>query len=212
MTAVIIGAWASISTPCKYIPESRAELSGPAWFQTFWEPCAPCCNQTRIGRAGDGGKWICASKMARSPALLSIGSNNDFSFELDFKRRFDPRTIDVYDHTSAPHSDPTIRFHKLRMSSRFLERELKRLKIVDVLKVDCEGCELELFSDDVMRMLRRMKTQILVEVHWMFLKQRGVAKLWQHFAEAGYGPYHKEPNIQFSDGSCVEYALVPIEP
>ena len=212
MILIVFLQWKLIQTQptCEFLSESKSAVGGPEWFQTFWEPCVNCCNKTRVGKAGDGGKWLCASKMPPTPALMSIGSNNDFSFEIDFKRRFRPRSIDVYDHTSEAHYDREIQFHKLKMHERLLRYELKRLNAVDVLKVDCEGCELELFSANVLKTLYHMNTQIQLEVHWRFLGQIGLVTLWKRMSEAGYGPYHKEPNIQYSDGSCVEYAFAPI--
>ena len=204
----LLAAGALCFAPCQLKSTSRNAASGPAWFQTFWEPCVQCCNQTRVGRSGDGGKWVCTTRLS-SPVLVSVGSNNDFSFEVDFNRRFSARSIDVYDHTSSAHSDTRIRFHRTMMTSARLT-ELIRRGPIDVLKVDCEGCELDLFSDNVLRMLSRMKSQILLEVHWSLIGQSGIVELWGRFNKAGYGPFHKEPNIQFSDGSCVEYAFAVI--
>jgi len=206
MFAVAIAA-ALAPSACRFDSASRGALGGPAWFQTFWEPCVQCCNQTRVGRRGDGGKWLCAANLRPSPTLLSVGSNNEFSFELDFVSRFGASSINVYDHTSRAHPNKRISFHATKVNSAVLGAELARLGTVDVLKVDCEGCELELFTVQILRSLHRMGTQILLEVHWQFLKQSGIVALWNRFASAGYGPFHKEPNIQYSDGSCVEYAL-----
>ena len=60
------------------------------WFyQAHFEPEFLCAYERRIGRDGDGGKWICdphriAQKAASEGGgclVYSVGSNNDFSFE-----------------------------------------------------------------------------------------------------------------------------------
>ena len=33
--------------------------SGRAYFQNNWEPEVHCAFQARVGRIGDGGKWVC---------------------------------------------------------------------------------------------------------------------------------------------------------
>lgn len=62
--------------------------SGKAWFQIYYEPSFGCALEQRIGRIGDGGKWICdppriVKKMTVDDGCLvySVGSNGDFSFE-----------------------------------------------------------------------------------------------------------------------------------
>jgi hypothetical protein len=56
-------------------------INGPAWFQNFWEPCVSCGNERRIGQRGDGGKWVCVDKSLAGTGIISVGSNNEFSFE-----------------------------------------------------------------------------------------------------------------------------------
>ena len=56
-------------------------INGPAWFQNFWEPCVSCGNERRIGQRGDGGKWVCVDNSLAGTGIISVGSNNEFSFE-----------------------------------------------------------------------------------------------------------------------------------
>ena len=74
----------NITPPCKLDcgPEEPHK-----WYQNNWEPAFTCLHERRIGRWGDGGKWVCdphriTLKKAADPCLVySVGSNNDFSFE-----------------------------------------------------------------------------------------------------------------------------------
>jgi len=85
---------------------------------------------------------------------------------------------------------------------------------IDVLKIDCEGCEFSaltpLFQDTSYRLRARL---ILVELHASpsITKVLAVPKsnaLLKAMTDAGYAIYHKEPNIQYSDGSCTDFGLV----
>jgi hypothetical protein len=54
------------------------------FYQNHYEPEFVCLHERRIGKLGDGGKWICdPHRITKQDNCLvySIGSNNDFSFE-----------------------------------------------------------------------------------------------------------------------------------
>ena len=155
---------------------------------------------------------MCFDNIVSSPTLISVGSYNDFSFEEAILERFPSALIHTYDHTSLPSNNPRIDFRKQAMTPQLLRGILsyfiKKNTSIDILKVDCEGCESELFSNPlILKRLRSMNTQILIEVHWKALKQKGVYTLWKHFHRAGFAPFHKEANIMY-DPSCVEYSLI----
>ncbi|KAL3932780.1 MAG: hypothetical protein SGBAC_010690 [Bacillariaceae sp.] len=78
---------------------------------------------------------------------------------------------------------------------------------IDIFKIDCEGCEWTTFpewfhSGATLR-------QILVEVHKT--PDDTVNEFFTGMQENGYVTFHKEPNIQFAQGSCVEYAFLKLE-
>ena len=78
--------------------------SGGKWFQTYWEPCIACSNEERIGRIGDGGKWICNPQTMlkhNNCLVLSIGSGNHFDFEYELINRYGCH-VHIFDHTSSP--------------------------------------------------------------------------------------------------------------
>lgn len=47
--------------------------------------------------------------------------------------------------------------------------------------------------------------QVQVEVHFRGLEQN--VKLAKAFTDAGFRIFSKEPNIMYSDGSCVEFSM-----
>lgn len=54
------------------------------FYQNNYEPDFVCQHEKRIGRLGDGGKWICDPHRITDQEdclVYSVGSNNDFSFE-----------------------------------------------------------------------------------------------------------------------------------
>mmetsp|Transcript_44351 Transcript_44351/g.106846 ORF Transcript_44351/g.106846 Transcript_44351/m.106846 type:complete len:349 (+) Transcript_44351:62-1108(+) len=78
---------------------------------------------------------------------------------------------------------------------------------IDIFKIDCEGCEWTTYQDwfHAGATLR----QILVEVHET--PEDFVVGFFEAMQEHGYVTFHKEPNIQFGGGKCVEYAFLKLE-
>ncbi|KAL3921535.1 MAG: hypothetical protein SGARI_006659, partial [Bacillariaceae sp.] len=59
------------------------EILAKDFFQGYFEPDFSCRHERRIGRNGDGGKWVCDPHRLQNKSCLvySIGSNGDTSFE-----------------------------------------------------------------------------------------------------------------------------------
>ncbi len=75
-------------------------------------------------------------------------------------------------------------------------------KVVDLLKIDCEGCEYNVYNEFFTGFLR----QILLEIHY---KNRTSADaLLQSMHDHGYTIFHKEPNTFGCRGNCIEYAFL----
>jgi hypothetical protein len=56
------------------------------WYTPYW----PCADRERIGRTGDGGKWVCGMRKLREiePCIVySYGINSDVSFETELLDR-----------------------------------------------------------------------------------------------------------------------------
>ena len=197
----------------------RATTDGKTYFQYNWEPTLSCALEQRIGSMGDGGKWVCdAYKIAEAEEcnVVSIGSNNDWSFE-EAVHQLNPRCkIFTFDHTSAGVGRPPyVTFHKIGIGDRdsgpFLTvgSALRKVglenKMIDLFKIDCEGCEKRIFPG----LLKPFLRQILIEVHsanW------GVNGFFEAMTEAGYVIFHKEPNTWGSGGECAEYSFLKMDP
>lgn len=192
--------------------------SGPSWFQQNWEPSIRCLDNVRVGPHGDGGKWLCDPECFLKPGectVWSLGSNNEFGFETAMA----PYGCEVhtFDHTVENPTPPEgVHFWPLGAAAvdgdflkslRTLYKDTNATGAIDVLKIDCEGCEYEVFTDpDTLEFIKSTVKQIMVEVHFNGVKS--TESLAQAFADAGFKTFSKEPNIQFSDGSCVEYAMI----
>lgn len=158
-----------------------------AWFQSHYEPEFACRFEQRVGRLGDGGKWICdPNRISQKKDCLvySVGSNNDFSFEREVKRvigdHCDIHTFDPADYSEAA-KEVGSNYHQWGISNigsidrkgrvmKTLHETAKELghlgRTIDVFKIDCEGCELDSFETWVDSATVGISLQqVLVEIH-----------------------------------------------
>ena len=166
--------------------------------------------------------------------VYSVGSNGDFHFEEGVHDILGPGVCEIhtFDFTDFAHQVPTgkgIIFHhwgfkpsynetKQTGSGGFgqvnaegtfktLQETIKELGHkdcpIDIFKIDCEGCEWGTYKDWLETDIR----QILVEVHHV---PEVAHEFFSNLQHAGYVTFHKEPNIQFSGGACVEYAMLKL--
>ena len=145
-------------------------------------------------------------KTSDLPVLVSVGSNNEFSFEEAMHRKYPDMKIHVFDGTvKTPNVPPFIKYHNRNLNSHTANM-LNRFKTY-ILKIDCEGCEYDVFDHlDTKNIL-----QILVEVHGDMAYTRrsslaGVQRLLS-LLNATHSIFYAEPNIQFSDGNCIEFSM-----
>lgn len=115
--------------------------------------------------------------------------------------------------------EPGAKFYGLKDTVKLLGHD--NLDVIDVFKIDCEKCEWRIYRDWLLPGLPSLQ-QIQVEIH-----SGGITKMnkldkhdhditpeipfFDFLEEAGYVRFHKEPNIQFNDGSCEEYAFLKLE-
>lgn len=170
-----------------------------------YPPQVSCPRLERIGRFGDGGKWVCdvdwlqekTVKYGKKCIMYSYGISTDSTFETAMYRRshceihaFDP-TIGKLPLLPNDKNIP-MQFHKSALaaksgsSSTFLHQEnildtMHRLNhsYIDILKVDVEGNEWEVFLQlfqDRLGSLRMVPSQVahtlpfgqlLIELHYM---------------------------------------------
>lgn len=208
------------------------------WWQQHYEPEFVCPFERRIGRLGDGGKWICdphriTAKLPSSCLVYSVGSNGDASFEAailaDVGMDCEIHVFDFDDFADSvarqTNYSSTVHYHPWGISSftggkfKTLEDTTKELghtgQTIDIFKIDCEGCELDTYqswlSADV------TLKQIVVEIHPVMtitgatMKLPETVELFESLKKAGYVITHKEPNVQFAQLKlCVEYNFLKL--
>lgn len=231
--------WALLKDRIRQTPECAKQCEGqPAnvWLQDNWEPNFTCLHERRVGRWGDGGKWVCdphriarRAEHSHQPCLVySVGSNNDFSFEEAVLRDVSPtceiHTFDptIGDHPSNLPANGKISFHPWGLaqadSGDFKTMATIRTELghvhrqVDILKIDCEGCEWDTYKSwfDNVDVPPR---QILIELHKGTEGSSPVMAMefMRHLKDRGYVIFHKEPNTLGCLGSCIEYAFVRVD-
>jgi len=161
--------------------------------------------------------------------VYSIGSNGDFRFEEGFHSILpnvcEIHTFDFTDYSSKVPKNKNIFFHHWGLKASYVESKVGRPDIlpnqpfktlqetiqelghegrpIDIFKIDCERCEWSTYKDWLKADLR----QILVEVHNI---PAIVQDFFSDLQKAGYVTFHKEPNIQYGGGRCVEYAMLKL--
>lgn len=205
----------------KRIGNAGGNGDGPKWI----------CDPHRIKRMAE-------ERKAKDPShpgcvIYSIGSNGDFSFEYGMQEEVglgvcEFHIFDMGNYTekmpkglerahfhqwglakqgnSEGDPKPGQKYYGLKDTIKLLGHE--QLDTIDVFKIDCEKCEWKTFKDWVGPGIPNLQ-QIQVELHnapteaidfFTFIEEEG-----------GYVRFHKEPNIQFNDGSCIEYALLKLD-
>ena len=212
-----------------------------AWYQENFEPDFTCAHERRIGGMGDGPKWVCdPHRLKKKDCLIySVGSEGNFMFEnsviKEIGKHCEIHTFDP-EIQGRPygHLAPTgVNYHNWGFMSetegklaqakydrnvhraggnfKTMKQTIEELghggREIDIFKIDCEGCEWTTYqgwfnSGATLR-------QILVEVH--NTPADTVNKFFTGVQDAGYVTFHKEPNIQWAGGNCVEYAFLKLE-
>lgn len=219
-------------TPSHHDDNGRA-AEPHIWYQLNWDPSFTCQHERRVGGTGDGPKWVCDPHRIDSKRCLvySVGSNNDFSFEESVLREVSESCeIHTFDPTVGlnPSRKPdTVNFHPwglaatnfMRKGQTFktMKQIVKELghegRTIDVLKVDCEGCEWETYTGwfgvgaDV--------RQVQVELHRGTSTSNGsiepvADRFLTHLRDLGYVIFHKESNTFGCKGDCIEYAFLKL--
>jgi len=197
----------------------------PFWFyQNHYEPDFVCQHERRIGKLGDGGKWICdPHRISKQDSCLvySVGSNNDFSFEeYVFKEIGSHCEIHTFDFGNFGEGAKKagVHYHQVGFGLdeppkyKSLQTIVKELghegRTIDIFKIDCEGCEwttaYKWFEADII--LR----QIQIELHGADVQQ--TPKFFDLIYKNGYVITHKEPNIAYPAGKAIEFALLKLAP
>lgn len=197
------------------------ESRGRPFWQVNWEPSYTCTTHVRMGRRGDGGKWVCDPEhylKATDCVVYSIGSNGDFSFEQAIHTLAPKCEIHTMD-SGPPKADMPafVNYHQGIMGGRdspperlftpaSLMRTLSHTNIT-ILKMDCDGCEYDALIPPAFPNTPASIQQILFEVHYTNNPIQTHALL-RRVTRLGYAIFSKEPNLDAPDGCCVEYSVV----
>lgn len=190
--------------------------------------CPPGWVNERVGR-GDGGKWLCGVRRLKSPCVIySLGSGGDSSFE-ESMLSLTPCDVHTFDCTIGLNtSHPRHFYHKTCIgvpppghslaaffkSYREVTEQLGH-RHVDVLKVDIEGYEYQLFENWSEAEL--LPLQVSVELHFQCSTVpaspvRGIPEMmlfFAHMSNLGYATVNREPNSGAS--CCYEYTFIRVE-
>ena len=204
------------------------------FFKNNWEPTFHCTFEQRIGRVGDGGKWVCdihryQALKNRSPLIYSLGSNGDFTFETAIKEVLPQAEIHTFDRGVYSCPKHVCTFHQAYMSdgirngSTSLKQVIAKLghtaRTIDLLKVDIEGSEFLLFDSFFKSSPEKSEKtyirQILFEIHLSVnLQPNSCAhahRLFDLFRRNHYAITHKEVNPA-RPTNIYEYALIKLNP
>jgi hypothetical protein len=200
----------------------------PSQFWTEnWYSTLSCAFERRLGDKGDGGKWVCdAYRLAEQKEchVISVGSDDEWSFEIAI-HQLNPRCkIYTFDVTRFPTGKPdfvtyfpyglgehdVIGRHKggvlkeiLSLSSAVKMIGLEGKKI-DILKMDCEGCEYVVLPE----LDKVLCQQVLVEIHEFHSIP---VKPLEDMMKNNYVIFHREPNI-LSGGADIEFSFIKLDP
>lgn len=167
----------------------------------------------RVGRVGDGGKWMCGLEALRQrPCVVyAFGVNDDTSFEEELVNRtgcqvfaFDP-TVPGLPASAANVTGPPFRFYKQALAgadgptrvftqARSLYGVMRELghDFVDVLKVDVEGAEWEAFAPLFAMGAPLPVGQLLIELHYKDVNS--TFHFFQEMEKGGFRAFSRETN------------------
>lgn len=206
------------------------------FYTNAFEPEFTCPHETRFGR-GDGGKWVCDPHRIKSNSCLiySIGVKGDIQFESGIRQYVANQTCEIHSfdlNNRTPRGRPVTdllqsiggSFHHWGIMSsvenqpkgktpwKTMGQTIQDLghsgRMIDILKVDCEGCEWESLSywlKDI-HALNVTVRQILFETHEP-PPHPGAKLFFQALLDEGFVIFHKEAN-SLAGGKCFEYAWV----
>jgi hypothetical protein len=197
------------------LPACKTQISVECKLGVFWqvhyEPSFSCVGERRIGNAGEGGKWICDPHILKANILnggsclvYSIGSHGQYDFEEAVHSQLSPsceiHTIDMLhwtNYTKHP-PPPHVTYHVGRVGSppedkpisTFMNALGHRSRVIDILKIDCYGCELQSYSSWFGEGI--YIRQLLVTFHGT--EWDAIHSLFGVLFKLGYVVFHKEPS------------------
>jgi hypothetical protein len=159
------------------------DVSKETYLWDLFPPTFNCPFKHRLGRLSDGGKVVCNWEALRArchhgvdppPVVYSVGVRDEVSFEQDLVLKTGC-PLHAFDHTitSVP-GVPNVTFNKVGIAAHDVSEVLKSLPTlmaernhsgIDLLKIDCEGCEWDVFAGLAASGALDSVDQVLVELH-----------------------------------------------
>lgn len=199
------------------------KFPNPLFFVTSWQPNFHCAHSRRIGRMGDGGKWVCDffRLQTRTDCLVySAGSSGEFSFEIGMKQYAPNCEIHTFDSGVYTCPKNICTFHQAMLGEGDSTKRTKswpmivdelghRKRSIDILKIDIESGEFSFLPTIFQLPKEHHPRQILVEIH-----PRPFAvmhSLFELLRTNNYVIFYREPNLT-GGTTLYEYAFLKLNP
>jgi hypothetical protein len=205
--------------------------SPPLWYASHFEPEFTCEQERRVGKLGDGAKWVCdIHRIPKEDCLVySFGCDGKIQFEQHIKELRPDCEIHTFDvikrhyrgdfatllknystfhHFGLAHGQGNKRgkqFYSLADIVKMLGHENRS---IEMLKIDCEHCEYRTFQSWFEAPLRHIR-QILLETHDAPMPQ--LRNLLYFLHDKNYVIFSKESNY-LAGGNCVEWGFLKLHP
>lgn len=216
---------------------ARHEPTRSLWIDPFRD-YYNCPTSEKVGRFGDGGKWVCGvDTLLHRPGCVvySFGSNGETSFEEDMLERtpcqvftFDPtlneaKTAKVmavprlnFSATGIATKDGDASFGGVRKPVRTLRTIMKELghDWIDVLKVDIETHEWRIYDDLINDPRGIPATQLLTEFHFNMGAPMPCIDTLIGLQNKGMRVFHVEENNygnNCTNGRLYEVAMINVD-
>jgi hypothetical protein len=210
----------------------------------YFGPNYNCKYRERVGKIGDGGKWLCGvSSELRNKAeciIYSVGSKGEISFEKGIEEKLPHCEIHIFDPTLTDEQKNNVyaflhksELHEIGLGESNGEFKIGNRKVLwtqktksayqmktlttlmselghtwlDVLKIDIEGGEWNVFESLFATMHRIPATQIQIELHFLG-DVNSVLRFFTKMRDKGFRVFSVEPNYY---GRTAENARLMIE-
>lgn len=159
------------------------DVSKETYLWDLFPPSFNCPFKHRLGRLSDGGKVVCNWEALRmrcssgtdNAIVYTVGVRDEVSFEVDLIANTGC-TVHAFDHTiSTVPAVPNMVFNAVGIAAKDdVNASLKTLPMlmqernhsrIDLLKIDCEGCEWDVFADLAASNALDNIDQVVVELH-----------------------------------------------
>ena len=216
--------------------EAGRQFPSNAFVFDVFVPVISCAASERVGRFGDGGKWVCDPQKLPSPCtVFSVGGSTDLSFEVDMHDRYGCETH-TFDPSPGlmermlPQLKPGMHYHAIGLGPTTTdpnaadpyELVISKQKVptkslaalaseagterVDLLKIDIEGSEWGAIPQLVTEGTLDRLGTMQVLVEFHWPEYKEMAKVFDLLIAHGFLPFSRESNT--FDVRCSEYSFV----